>query len=47
MEMKKLTYEAPKVQVFGVETQNCFASGFASGAETQSMSIQDVDEWDS
>lgn len=44
MEMKKLTYEAPKVQVFGVETQNCFASG---GAETQNMSIEDVDEWDS
>lgn len=43
MEMKKLTYEAPKVQVFGVETQNCFASGF----ETQSMSNEDVDEWDS
>ncbi len=42
MEMKKLTYEAPKVQVFGVETQNCFASGF----ETQSMSNEDV-EWDS
>lgn len=41
MEMKKLTYEAPKVQVFGVETQNCFASGF----ETQSMSNEDV-EWD-
>ena len=43
--MKKLTYEAPKVQVFGVETQNCFASG----NETQSMSIEDVDadQWDS
>lgn len=40
--MKKLNYEAPKVQVFGVETQNCFASGF----ETQSMSNEDV-EWDS
>lgn len=47
MEMKKLTYEAPKVQVFGVETQNCFASGFASEAKTQSMSIEDVDQWDS
>lgn len=47
MEMKKLTYEAPKVQVFGVETQNCFASGFASGAKTQDMNIEDVDEWDS
>lgn len=46
--MKKLTYEAPKVQVFGVETQNCFASG---GVETQSeiqnMNIEDVAEWDS
>lgn len=45
--MKKLNYEAPKVQVFGVETQNCFASGFASRAETQSMNIEDVAEWDS
>lgn len=43
MEMKKLTYEAPKVQVFGVETQNCFASG----CEIQNMNIEDVDEWDS
>lgn len=42
METKKLTYEAPEAQVFGVETQNCFASG----AEAQSMSIQDVDQWD-
>lgn len=43
MEKKKLTYEAPKVQVFGVETQNCFASG----GEIQNMNIEDVDEWDS
>lgn len=43
MEMKKLTYEAPKVQVFGAETQNCFASG----GEIQNMNIEDVDEWDS
>lgn len=41
--MKKLTYEAPKVQVFCVETQNCFASG----GEIQNMNIEDVDEWDS
>lgn len=34
MEMKKLNYEAPKVQVFGVETQNCFASGFESPSGT-------------
>ena len=47
METKKLTYEAPEAQVFGVETQNCFASGFASEAKTQSMSIEDVDQWDS
>lgn len=43
MEKKKLTYEAPKVQVFGVETQNCFASG----AEIQSMDVEDVEQWDS
>lgn len=41
--MKKLNYEAPKVQVFGVETQNYFASG----GEIQNMNIEDVDEWDS
>ena len=43
METKKLTYEAPEAQVFGVETQNCFASG----AETRSMSIEYVEDWDS
>lgn len=43
METKKLTYEAPEAQVFGVETQNCFASG----ATVSSMSIEDVDQWDS
>lgn len=45
MEMKKLNYEAPKVQVFGVETQDHFL--LASGAETQNMSIEDVEQWDS
>lgn len=41
--MKKLTYEAPKVQVFGVETQNCFASG----AQLSNMSVEEVEDWDS
>lgn len=27
METKKFNYEAPEAVVFGVETQNCFASG--------------------
>ena len=43
METKKFNYEAPEAVVFGVETQNCFASG----GEIQSMNIEDVDEWDS
>lgn len=30
METKKFNYEAPEAVVFGVETQNCFASGFDS-----------------
>lgn len=30
METKKFNYEAPEAVVFGVETQNCFASGVAS-----------------
>lgn len=42
METKKLTYEAPEAQVFGVETQNCFAS-----AQVSSMSVEDVEDWDS
>ena len=43
METKKLTYESPEAQVFGVETQNCFASG----ATVSNMSIEDVEQWDS
>ena len=27
METKKFNYEAPEAVVFGVKTQNCFASG--------------------
>lgn len=45
MEKKKLTYEAPKVQVFGVETQNCFASGFNDGGLRSLNGRSDVD-WD-
>lgn len=44
METKKLTYEAPEAQVFGVETQNCFASG---RMQVSSMDVEDVDQWDS
>ena len=28
MEKRIMNYEAPEATVFGVETQNCFASGF-------------------
>lgn len=45
MEKKKLTYEAPKVQVFGVETQNCFASG-VNGAELRSLTDRSDVDWD-
>jgi len=45
MEMKKLTYEAPKVQVFGVETQNCFASGFEDRGLSPLNGRNDID-WD-
>lgn len=45
METKKLTYEAPEAQVFGVETQNCFASGGIM--QVSSMDVEDVDQWDS
>lgn len=44
METKKLTYEAPEAQVFGVETQEHFLS---SGAQLSNMSVEDVNEWDS
>lgn len=43
--MKKLTYEAPKVQVFGVETQNCFASGFEDSGLSPLNDRNDID-WD-
>ena len=45
MEMKKLTYEAPKVQVFGVETQNCFASGAEDRGLSPLNDRNDID-WD-
>ena len=45
METKKLTYEAPEAQVFGVETQDNFlASG--GNAQISSMDMEDVDKWD-
>ena len=43
--MKKLTYEAPKIQVFGVETQNCFASGCEDRGLSPLNDRNDVD-WD-
>lgn len=43
--MKKLTYEAPKVQVFGVETQNCFASG-VNGAKLGPLTDRNDVDWD-
>lgn len=46
MEMKKLIYEAPKVQVFGVETQNCFASGGVNGAELGPLTDRNDVDWD-
>ena len=45
MEMKKLTYEAPEAQVFGVETQDHFL--LASGAQLSNMSVEEVEDWDS
>ena len=42
MEKKIMNYEAPEATVFGVETQNCFASG----GTLRSMEMQDVDTWD-
>lgn len=44
METKKLTYEAPEAQVFGVETQEHFLS---SGYQLSNMDVEDVDQWDS
>ena len=43
METKKLTYEAPEAQVFGVETQNCFAS--CGNASISSMGMENG-AWD-
>ena len=45
METKKLTYEAPEAQVFGVETQENFLSS-GGNARTLSMDMEDVDKWD-
>ena len=42
MEKRIMNYEAPEATVFGVETQNCFASG----GNLQSMEMQDVNSWD-
>lgn len=48
METKKLTYEAPEAQVFGVETQeNFLSSGGYGNASISSMDMEDVTEWDS
>ena len=42
MKEEKMNYETPELEVLGVETQNCFASGGSVSA----MSYQDVDDWD-
>lgn len=42
METKKFNYEAPEAVVFGVETQNCFASG----AELKSLNGRNDVDWD-
>ena len=41
METKKFNYEAPEAVVFGVETQNCFAS-----CRVSNMTVEDVNAWD-
>ena len=46
METKKLTYEAPEAQVFGVETQDQFLLASGGGAQASSMDVEDVDQWD-
>ena len=45
MEMKKFNYEAPEAIVFGVETQNCFASGVGACGLSRLNDRDDVD-WD-
>lgn len=45
METKKFNYEAPEAVVFGVETQNCFASGFNDGG-LRSLNGRDDVDWD-
>lgn len=47
METKKLTYEAPEAQVFGVETQENFLSSGGSNARISSMDVEEVGQWDS
>lgn len=45
METKKFNYEAPEAVVFGVETQNCFASG-VNPAGLRSLTDRDDVDWD-
>lgn len=45
METKKFNYEAPEAVVFGVETQNCFASG-VNGGELSSLNGRNDVDWD-
>ena len=45
METKKFNYEAPEAVVFGVETQNCFASGVNDRGLSPINGRNDVD-WD-
>ena len=43
MEKKIMNYEAPEATVFGVETQNCFASGVSSPNSLDSLNDYDAD----
>lgn len=45
METKKFNYEAPEAVVFGVETQNCFASG-VNGVGLSSLTDRNDVDWD-
>lgn len=45
METKKFNYEAPEAVVFGVETQNCFASS-VNGVGLRSLNGRDDVDWD-
>ena len=45
MKEEKMNYETPELEVLGVETQNCFASGVDSPRALSSLNGYD-EEWD-